>query len=203
MSTTNKKATIVVTFVTLFCCALTFSSQAADKVQAGAFSDVTWCTTTYNTDTSTVSFSIDEINGMGWAKNETDETIFMDLPVGVSYVPNTGTCSYASNGDIIAVDCTNDGSRITATVSTGGTNNQFDTIYFNDFQIFGTASGTNDFMFRNGGSLLIMGKAEPLSTGDVGNFGNIKVQEPMIYSSNNAGQPSTDDVQQVGRNNEI
>ncbi|MBL4655070.1 MAG: hypothetical protein JKY33_04535, partial [Bacteroidia bacterium] len=190
--------------VLLFTCLLGFvetgHSQCTNSVKS--FSKY-WCQSApYPTDTATVSFAIYEVGNEGFKKGQSGKTIELTLPVGFEFYQGSATASVANSigGDITAATFT----YLSATVleitpTIADPSNQTDTIFFDNFQIFATASGSVGDLLRTGGAFKIDGAS---SCPDV-SLGSLIAGPSTAYDSSRVSQTNTTAINQLCGNQEI
>lgn len=170
----------------------------------------TWCGTSYPTDYVTGSWSITETeingnNGMnGLSKNQTNNTLIIDLPAGFEFK----TTGYIATITATGVEITNisfvfnSATQIIVTLTTSSVNAEFNTLNFNNFEIRATAE-TSGNILRNGGTFKIDNDAALPSSSE--SFGQLSSSSPFSYTGSTVIHPvaSTDSITQYSINNQI
>ncbi|MBL4615001.1 MAG: hypothetical protein JKY27_09035, partial [Magnetovibrio sp.] len=125
----------------------------------------------------------------------------VDLPAGFEFDVTSVTATVAASitGDITA--CTfayTTASKITVTLTTDGSENSFDTIKFDNFEIYALASGSSGDVMRNGsGDFKISGSTDCPGNGGsepLESMGFLLADLPMIYDSSEVSQISISDI---------
>jgi hypothetical protein len=166
--------------------------------------DYTWCTTTYPTAFVISNWSIREtatIGQQGFSRNQTNATLIIDLPAGFEFNTAAGASVTADGTELSSISFVyNSVSRITVTLSVSNNNNEFNTLFFNNFQIRATAAVSGNIL-RTGGTLEIDSDiANPTSAQP---FGQLMGGSPFSYTSSAATHPTTANIFRYSINNQI
>ncbi len=158
-----------------------------------AFSNQTFCTTTYPTAYNTVTFSLIETTASNFDANQTNQTIILTLPAGFQF--NTAAGAVTNNAaiaqDITIVGFSMTTTAITVTVTTAATQVNIDEINFENFQIRATAAGSGD-LARTAGTFSVNGSAA-IPT-NIQSFGHLATSSPSVYNSSAVTQYSTANI---------
>jgi hypothetical protein len=195
-------------FLTVVLFLFPFSKTTAQSNYTVSRFDYTWCTNSYPTPYVTGNFSITELATAvgghdGFTKNQTNETMIIDLPAGFQF--NTAAASTITEGGIpegmtISWVFTSN-TRITLTLSTPNKNDNINSLDFNNFQIRCTASGSSGNMVRNGGTFqLDQATTNPTAAEPLGIF---SAATPFVYTGSSVTQSNVSNVTQFSINQEI
>ncbi len=173
--------------------------------------DNSWCTSSYPTDYVTGSFSITEIEihgnegKNGLTKNQTDQTIIIDLPSGFEFKTSDYIATITATGTEISniSFVFNSVTRLTVTLTSSSVNDEYNTLNFNDFEIRAVTSGASGDILRNGGTFKIDNDAALPSASQ--SLGQLTGGTPYSYTSSTVTHtvPSTDSITQYSINNQI
>jgi len=168
--------------------------------------DNQWCSATYPTSYVTGSFSISEtdINGAnGFTKNQNDKTLLINLPAGFEFKTSGTAANITASGtevSIISFSFTSV-SQIIVAISTSLNNVEYNTIYFNNFEVRAMNGSASGNMLRTGGTFKIDNTtSNPTSSQPFGFFSST-IQ--FVYASSSVDQPNSTDVKQYSVNNDI
>jgi hypothetical protein len=196
-----KKAIYLLTIIPL----LLLSFQVMGNYSIARF-DNEWCSSTFPTSYATGSFSISEtdINGTnGFTKNQNNKTLQIDLPAGFEFKTSGTTASISASGTEVSVISFSFSSvtRLIVTISTSSNNTEYNTIYFDNFEIRAMNGSASGDMLRTGGTFKIDNStSNPTS---FQSFGFFSSQKQFIYISNSVDQTNLTDVKQYSINNDI
>src|ERR1051326_8365107 len=164
----------------------------------------TLCASTFPTAYVSGSFSIAETSVGEFTKNQTNKTIFFDLPAGWAYNTTAGTYSVTgvSANDITAITISAiTTSRITVKLSvSNSTQIDMNTITVT-CQIRASAAGVSSYIKRNGGTFRISKSSKKPTAAE--SLGNLSAQLQMAYVSSTVAQPNTSLVPQGTIDNDI
>ncbi|PCJ78941.1 MAG: hypothetical protein COA57_15910, partial [Flavobacteriales bacterium] len=191
--------------VIIFTCLLGFvetgHSQCSNSVKTFSKS---WCQAApYPTDTATVSFAIYEVGLGGFKKNQGGKKIEITLPAGFEFYQGSATANVANSiaGDITAASFTYlSASVLEITLSTVNAENAIDTIFFDNFEIFATTSGSSgDVLNLGGGNFKIDGS---VTCPDI-SLGSLIAGPELVVDSVRVNQTNTSVINQLCGNQEI
>jgi len=171
--------------------------------------DNSWCNSSYPTAYASGSFSITEtdINGNngnnGLTKNQSNKTIQIDLPAGFEFKTIGSAATITASGTEITIVSFSflSVTRLSVTLSTAASNVEYNTLFFNNFEIRAMSAGANGNILRTGGTFKIDNSSgNPTSLQP---FGILSSQTPFVYTTSSVAQPSLGDVKQYSINNDI
>jgi len=173
-----------------------------------------WCSTTYPTNYVSANFSITEtaISGSeGFTKNQMNKTLVITLPAGLEFKTTATTASVTVNQVIspeVVIDSFkfNSVTQFTVWITTSGVNVDYNTIYFNNFEIRAINSFKSLTMIRgvspnNGTFKIDNATSNPPASNPFGTFSS---KAPYTYLSSAVTQLlTTTDINQFSINNPI
>jgi hypothetical protein len=194
-------------FLTVILFLFPFEKTTAQNYTVSRF-DYTWCTNSYPTPYVTGNFSIIEqataVGGHdGFTKNQSNKTLIIDLPAGFEF--NTAAASTITEGGTpepmtISWVFTST-TRITVTISTPNSNNQINSLDFNNFQIRAISSGSSGDILRNGGTFQIdQSTGNPTASESLG---MLSAATPFVYTGSSVTQSNLSNVTQFSINQDI
>ncbi len=148
------------------------------------------------------SFSIAEATKNEFGKNQTNNTIFFDLPTGWEYNTSGLSVTGTSSNDITAISIARTtATRLTVTLTTAGGNNvDLNTITVS-CQIRATSATAALFIKRDGGTFKIAKSTSKPTTTE--SLGDLSAKTGMGYTSSTVTQPNTTSVYQGTIDNNI
>jgi len=189
------------------------SSQVYSSYVISPF-NYTWCGS-YPSDYVTANFSITEtsISGTsGFTKNQINRSLIITLPANFQFNTASTTASVTIGSTaplipevVINSFVFNSTNQITVWITTAPTNVQYNTIYFNDFEIMAVSPVLNGLIRRgaspNQGTFLIDNSINnpPASRP----FGTLNARTPFVYNACAVTQLVTTTIKQYSVNNEI
>ena len=194
----------VICFLTLIPLIL-LSAEVMGSYSIARF-DNEWCNASYPSNYVTGSFSISEtdINGAnGFTKNQDNKTLWIDLPAGFEFKTSGTTASISASGTEINIMSFSFSSvtRLIVTIPTSSTNVEFNTIYFNNFEIRAMNGSASGNIHRFDGTFKIDNTTGLPTSSE--SFGFLSSKNPFVYTSSSVDQPNLANIKQYSVNNDI
>lgn len=199
----NKKIGLVALALLLFCSVfLSNEAKAAYTITQGV--NPNWCTSTYPTAYSSISFSLSESGTVstrrGFNPNQTNRTLILGSSnANFQFNPGIGTVTVSGAGVTInSYSITS--TTITVNITTSGSNTVLNTISFNNLQVRATAAGIG-FIRRTGGTFTVDRSTNRPPT--TRSFCNLTSTLPLAYTTATTVQSSTSNVAPNSTNQQI
>jgi hypothetical protein len=199
----NKKVGLVSIAMLLFCSVFVSNeAQAAYTISQGV--NPNWCTSSYPTAYSSISFSISESGTVstrrGFNPNQTNRTLIFGFSnANYQFNPGIGTVTVSGAGVTInSYSITS--TTVTVNITTSGSNTVLNTISFNNLQVRATAAGTG-YVRRTGGTFTIDRSTNRPPT--TRSLCNLTSTVPLAYSTATTVQSSIANVAPSATNQQI
>jgi hypothetical protein len=196
-----KKLKLVLIVISVF----SFSMEAFGTFSIQRF-DYSWCTSTYPSSYAMGTFSISEtsISGTtGFTKGQNSCYIQFDLSTGMQFNTTGSIATITASSPEVKIDSFKfiSATRLWVWITTAAVNNNYDVIYFKNFEIRATSAGLSRTLAHTGGTFKIDNSTGyPLPSQYLGIY---NARTPFVYASSAVDQPNLANIGQYTINNAI